>query len=157
MVLCMTVLDRILALLGEAPHRRLDHPPTFTSEEAAAARGLPQAIGGKSLVMKVGGAFALFALSGARTLEGRRIQRHFRASRLRFATRDELFALTGLAPGCVPPFGRPIFDLPLYLDAVSAAQPRIAFSPGDHRVSIVMDTADYLARARPAEIFDFSG
>lgn len=152
----MTVLDRVIACLGDAPYDRIDHPPTFTSEEAAAVRGTPLAIGGKSLVMKVGTDFALFVLSGARSLKGRRIQRHFRASRLRFATREELQALTGLEPGCVPPFGRPVFDLPLYLDTASAAQDRIAFNPGDHTVSIVMQTADYLAVARPVEAFEFA-
>lgn len=152
----LTVHDRIVALLADTPYDRVEHPPTFTADEAAAARGLPVEWGGKSLVMKVGADFALFVLSGARKLAGRRIQRHFKASRLRFATREELFDLTSLEPGCVPPFGRPIFDLPLYLDQASADQDRIAFNPGDHGVSMMMQTADYLAVARPVEIFSFS-
>ena len=152
----MSVLERIEALLGETPYSRLSHAPTHTAEAAAEARGVPLEIGGKSLVMKVGHSFALFAISGARQLHGRRIQRHLKASRLRFARHEELWALTGLVPGCVPPFGRPIFDLPLYVDASLVANDRIAFSPGDHATSILMAVPDYLRHAAPTDIFDFA-
>ena len=152
----MTVLHRIEALLGDTPHTRLIHAPTHTSQEAAAMRGVPLAIGGKSLVMKVGQSFAVFAISGARQLHGRKIQRHLKASRLRFARPEELLALTGLEPGCVPPFGYPIFDLPVYVDASIAANARIAFTPGDHGVSIIMAVSDYRRLANPTDIFDFS-
>lgn len=151
----MSVLHRIEALLAHTPHERLHHAPTHTSQEAAAIRGVPLAIGGKSLVMKVGQSFAVFAISGARQLHGRRVQRHLKVSRLRFARREELHALTGLVPGCVPPFGRPIFDLPLYVDASIAANERIAFTPGDHGASIIMPVPDYLQLADPTDIFDF--
>ncbi|MGK0358352.1 MAG: Ala-tRNA(Pro) deacylase [Bradymonadia bacterium] len=151
----VTALARIEALLGETPHTRLAHLPTHTSQEAAAIRGVPLAIGGKSLVMKVGQSFAVFAVSGARQLHGRKIQRHLKVSRLRFARPEELLALTSLEPGCVPPFGHPIFDLPLYVDASIAANARIAFTPGDHGASIIMAVSDYLQLAAPTDIFDF--
>ena len=74
-------------------------------------------------------------------------------SRLRFATPEELAALTGLTPGCVPPFGRPIFELDLYVDAALAAQDEIAFTAGDHGCSIIMPTAAWLDAARPTATF----
>lgn len=155
-----SVAARIDALLGAqaAPHRRMIHPPVRTSEEAAAARGEPIEIGGKSLVMKLGPErFAVFALSAARRIHGSRIRKHLRVPRLRFATRDELMQLTGLAPGCVPPFGPPVFDhLTLYVDQSIARNERIAFNPGDHTVSIIMAVDAYLAVACPASVFDFS-
>jgi Ala-tRNA(Pro) deacylase len=150
------VLARIEALLADAPHSVARHEATFTAEAAAAARGTPLAIGGKSLVMKVGDRFALFVLSGAAVLHGRKIQKHLRVRRLRFASRDELMQLTGLEPGCVPPFGAPIFDLPLYVDPSITANDRIAFNPGAHTVSMVMQTADYLRIAQPEDVFKFT-
>ena len=151
-------LPRIEALLTEhgAPYTRTEHAPTYTSDEAAAIRQASVRIGGKSLVIKLGKTFCVFVLSGGRKLHGRMIQRHCKVSRLRFATRAELLELTGLEPGCVPPFGPPIFDLPLYVDSSITANEHIAFNPGDHGVSITMTVADYLRIARPTEIFDFS-
>jgi len=49
---------------------------------------------------------------------------------LRFASREELLELTGLVPGSVPPFGRPILPFPLYVDTGIAANDRIAFNAG---------------------------
>ncbi len=157
----MSVLARIDALLGAraVAHTRRVHPPTFTSAQAAAARGADLRIGGKSLVMKLGerGDFAVFAVSAARRTDGRAIRRHLGLRRLRFATPEELMALTGLTPGCVPPFGDPVLPgLTLFVDESIAANDRIAFSPGDHGVSIELAVADYLALAQPAAIFGFS-
>lgn len=157
----MTVLQRIEALLAEqaVPHRRLEHAAVFTSQEAADIRGEPIDIGGKALVMKLGDeeAFAVFVLSARLRTHGVAIRRHLGLRRLRFATREELLDLTGLTPGCVPPFGPPIFPhLPLYVDESIARNPRIAFNAGDHGVSVIMQVADYLPLAAPTAIFDFS-
>lgn len=156
----MTPSDRILALLSDhgADFRVLEHPAARSSAEAAAARGTPLPIGGKSLVMKLdrGIGFALLVVGGDRQLDGRKLRSHLRVRRYRFATPGELLQHTGLAPGCVPPFGRPVFELPLYVDADRADLPQIAFSLGSHTRSVIMDTAAWLAAARPAEIFPLS-
>ena len=64
--------------------------------------------------------------------------------------------LTGLVPGCIPPFGRPILPLDLYVDTSILANDRIAFNAGSLTDSIVMDRASYIEIARPTEIFQFS-
>ncbi len=152
----MSVEQRILALLGAVPFQRMEHAPITSGPDAAAARGTPLHIGGKSLVMKVDGDFALFVVSAARRIDGRLFRRNLGARRYRFATTAELLALTGLSPGCVPPFGRPLFDLPLHVDQSIADNTRIAFSAGSHTASIIMDTADYLQLAQPEAILAFS-
>ena len=151
------------ALLAHLRHQNtafeiLEHAHAQTSGEVALARGTPLQWGGKSLVLKLGKtmSFAIFALSGARKTNNRAIRKHLGVQRLRFATPDELLTLTGLTPGCVPPFGRPVFDLPLYVDTASANQPRIAFSLGSHTRSALMATPAYLQAARPQDVFSFS-
>lgn len=115
-------------------------------------------IGGKSLVMKLGKQknFALFVVSGARRLNNWKVRQTVGVNRLRFATVDELFELTGLRPGCVPPFGRPVFDLPLYVDSATAAQDQIAFTLADHEQSAIMATSHWLDVVRPVAIADLS-
>lgn len=156
----MTVTDRILALLDASglPYERVDHPLSHTAREAALARGTDLAIGGKSLVMKIGKKkqFGVFVVSGARRLDNWKVRQALGVNRLRFATEDELFALTTLRPGCVPPFGHPVFDLPLYIDQATADLPHIAFTLADHRKSAVMRTEDWLQVVKPAAIADLS-
>lgn len=148
-------LHRLLHSSGR-PFDLIDHGHASTANEVAQVRGTPLAMGGKSLVFKLQTGFAMFVLSGERRTDNRLLRKHLGIQRLRFARLDELKALTGLTPGCVPPFGRPLFDLPLYVDSATAAQAEIAFSAGSHTQSIRMRTADWLAIAQPVDIYGFS-
>jgi len=152
------VLESIRSLLRErgVEFREVHHPPTRTSEEAAAARGESIEIGGKAIVAKVDEDFRLFVLSAARRLRSASVRHHMGAQRFRFASRVELHELTGLVPGCVPPFGRPILPLDLYVDRSILENERIAFNAGSLTDSIIMRRADYVEIARPADVFSFS-
>ena len=152
------VLARIREFLKaqDVAYREAHHGPTRTSREAADARGEPIRIGGKAIVAKVDQGFRLFVLSAALELDSRAICRHLKAQRFRFALREELLELTGLVPGCVPPFGRPIMDLDLYLDCSILENDRIAFNAGSLTDSMIMDREDYIRIAQPLEIFSFS-
>lgn len=156
----MSIQDRIRAHLTacNAAYTVLTHSYANTSASVAEARGTPLSWGGKSLVFKLGkrNEFAVFAVNANRSVNSKEIRRFLGLTRLRFATSDELLELTGLTPGCVPPFGQPIFDLPLYIDAHIPQQEDIAFSIASHTVSVTMKTKDYLAAAQPVAIFDYS-
>jgi Ala-tRNA(Pro) deacylase len=145
-----SITSRLRAWLDDegVRYRYLEHEPTRTSEESAAARGEPLEIGAKALLLKADDAFVLVVLSGARRLDSSALRRHLGTRRTRFATREELFAVTGLVSGAVPPFGRPIFDLPLVIDRSITRNERTAFNAGSLTSSIVMPTADYLRLAR---------
>ena len=73
---------------------------------------------------------------------------------MRFATSEELLELTGLVPGSVPPFGRPLLDLELLADVSVLRHPRIAFNAGALTESIIMSTADWMAVAKPHELIE---
>lgn len=143
--------DALLALLRDADveFRHVRHAPTRTSEESAAARGEPLAIGGKTLLLKVDDRFALFVLSAARRMVSSLARKAAGARRSRFATKAELLELTGLVPGTLPPFGEPLLPFPLRADRSVMAQDRIAFNAASPTESIVMATADWVRIARP--------
>jgi Ala-tRNA(Pro) deacylase len=151
------VFEAITSLLdgGGAPYEVVRHEPTRTSEESARARGEDLSVGGKALVMKVDGDFKLFVLSASRRLSSRKVKVRFESKDLRFATPDELQRLTGLVPGSVPPFGRPVTPFDCFVDLSVVANERIAFNAGALTASIVMMTRDYLRVAKPVA-FDFS-
>lgn len=136
-------------------YRTVHHSPTRTSEESALARGESIQIGGKTLLMKVGAEFRLFVISAALKADNAAIRAHFKEKKSRFASREELFEKTGLVPGCVPPFGKPILPFPLYVDASIPANEKIAFNAGSLTDSVIMKMDDYLRLAQP-EVLDFA-
>ena len=140
-----STLESIRTLLDEAgvDYDLARHAAVSTAEDAAAARGCSVDIGAKSIVLKTDDEFRLFVLSGSAAVLSSAIRRHLGVRRTRFATADELLALTGVRPGAVPPFGEPILPLPLFVDPGLLEHERIAFTPGDHTVSIIMQSDDY--------------
>ncbi|MDD8017803.1 MAG: YbaK/EbsC family protein [Bacteroidota bacterium] len=153
----MTVFESICTLLKEKniSFRTVQHQPTATSEESARARGEDIRIGGKAIVLKIDAGFKLFVLSGALKIDSKKIKDHFKAKSVRFATPEELLALTGLIPGSVPPFGVPILNFELYLDTSVSENEKIAFNAGSLTDSIIMQANDYLSIAN-GTTFSFS-
>jgi prolyl-tRNA editing enzyme YbaK/EbsC (Cys-tRNA(Pro) deacylase) len=150
----LQTIRELLASHG-AECREVHHQPTHTSEQSAAARGERVEIGGKAIVMKVDETFHLFVLSAARAVDSSAIRRHLQARRSRFATPEELLQLTGLVPGSIPPFGRPVLDLDLYADDAMLTNDRIAFNAGSLTDSIILAMPDWRRIAAPI-VFPFS-
>lgn len=151
-------LDKIRSMLEKSgvDFRELEHPPTRTSEESATARGESLSIGAKALLLKTDDTFRLFVLPANRKLNSGAIRKHLHVKRTRFATREELHEMTGLVPGCVPPFGEPILPFELYADeAVGAAIDRVAFNAGSLTHSIIMSANDWERITQPSR-FSFS-
>lgn len=151
--------DRLIALLAasERPYTVLRHPPARTAPEAAAARGTPLDIGGKSLVLSVERlGFVVVVVGSDRRIDGKALRRALGVQRYRFATAPELLALTGLTPGEVPPFGRPLFEARLVVGADVRARAEIAFAAGESTISVRMATEDWAAVAQPEVLAPFT-
>ncbi len=152
------VYERICSLLEDSgkQFKRVEHEPTFTSEESAQARGESLAVGGKAILMKVDKSEHLFVLSASKKINAKKVREHLKAKRSRFSTPDELMQLCGLVPGSVPPFGQPILPVKLYFDRTFMdASDKIAFNAGRLTHSIVLDLNDWIEVAKP-EIFEFA-
>lgn len=153
----MKTIEKIRTFLAQqgVPFRELEHEPTHTSEDSARVRGEDISIGGKALLLKIDDEFRLFVMSAALRADSGAIRKHFGARRSRFATPEELLEMTGLVPGSVPPFGRPILPFDLYVDESIVANERIAFNAGSLTHSMFLKTGDYLRAAQP-EVFRFA-
>jgi Ala-tRNA(Pro) deacylase len=126
----------------------LRHEPVFTSEQAATVRGTPLASGAKALVCKADERFVMIVLPADRKLASKEVRKIEGVKSLRFASREEVQQLTGLAPGSIPPFGS-LFGLATWCDQRLSEQERINFNAGDHSISISMSYADFVAVERP--------
>jgi Ala-tRNA(Pro) deacylase len=152
------VHEALCSLLNEnqIEYCRKHHEATFTSVESAKARNEDLALGGKAIVMKIDDDFKLLVLSASKKTDSKKLKEFFKAKKTRFATSEELMQLTGLVPGSVPPFGRPIIPLDLFLDESITRNEKIAFNAGLLTDSIVMKVNDFLNIAKPIKVFTFS-
>jgi len=144
------IFERLQRRLQEAgvPFDIMRHEPVFTSEEAARVRGAPLASGAKALICKTDERFVMFVMPADRRLDSKLVRKQCGVKSLRFATREEVLKLSGLAPGSIPPFGS-LFGLATWCDALLAAQERINFNAGDHSISISLTYSDFLSVERP--------
>jgi Ala-tRNA(Pro) deacylase len=150
MTMSDSVFDRLQIRLREAgvPWTVSHHAPVYTSEEAAAVRGVPLSSGAKALVVKAGDQFRLLVVPADRKLDSRKARTNLAVKALRFATREEVEQLTGLQPGSIPPFGS-LFGLPTCCDPALADNPSINFNAGDHTISVAMTYPDFLSVEQP--------
>ena len=152
------VLDNIRSLLDErgVPYKELSHEATFTSEESARVRGESLAVGAKALLVKTDDVFRLFVLPADRQFDAKKVKQELKVRSIRFATKDELWELTNLVPGSVPPFGRPVLPFDLYGDvAIGATEDKVAFNAASLTTSIIMAASDWKAVAQPV-VFSFA-
>jgi len=145
-----TAFERVSGLLAakSITFDVLRHAPVFTSEQAAEVRGTPLASGAKALVCKADEQFVMIVLPADRKLASKAVRRAAAIKSLRFASREEVDQLTGLAPGSIPPFGS-LFGLPTWCDERLSEHARINFNAGDHAISISMTYHDYIAAEQP--------
>ena len=130
-------------------YETLRHKPVTTSAEAAAVRGVPLSSGAKALICKCDKELVLFVMPADRRLASKEVRRQAGYKKLRFANLEEVWELTGLRPGAIPPFGS-LFGLATFCDPTLGENERINFNAGDHAVSISMRYADYIAAEQPS-------
>ncbi len=137
------------------------HEPARTSKEAARIRpdyNLSQ--GTKALIVRATISrqkqFVMVVVPGNRQFDTKKLKEVFSLSHIRFATLEEVLAITnGIVPGGVPPFGN-LFKLPIYADVNVFKNQKIIFSAGDQSISIALYANDYKTLVEP-NIGDISG
>ena len=144
------ILDHLDSLGIE--YEKLEHEPVTTSEAAAGARASRLEQGAKALVVKAKDEYYHLIISAAARLDSKKLRQAIGSRKLRFATEEEVLALTGCRPGAVPPFGN-VFDLPVLMDELLLAEDTVYFNCGSHTVSLRMGRED-LQRATDARVID---
>lgn len=144
------VFQRLVVALTQAgvAFVHTHHPPVFTSSEAAAVRGTPLRSGAKALIVKGGEAFRMVVMPADMALNSNGFRKLLHCKKLRFATKDEVFSMTGLIPGSIPPFGS-LFGLETICDERLAENDRINFNGGSHTESIQLSYKAYVAFESP--------
>ena len=132
---------------------KLEHIPVTTSSAAAGARGSRLSQGAKAIVVKANDQYYHLIISAAVQLDNNKLGKVLGTRRVRFATAEELFELTGCFPGAVPPFGN-LFGLPTLMDDALLSEDTVFFNCGSHTVSLRMARVDLVA-VTGAQVVDF--
>lgn len=151
---------KLLLDAKEVNYEEKEHIETHTSEDSALVRGDKLSEGAKAILYKVQDYYYLFVLAADEKMDTKKIKQYFKdkgmkAKKTRFATPEELKEMTGLVPGAVPPFGRPILNFNLYVDPSLLANEFISFNAGSLTNSLRMKLKDYL-KVSSATVFNFT-
>lgn len=140
----MTLFEKIINVLEihGIEYELTMHEPVHTSEEAATIRGVDVRYGAKAMVCIADEQPVMLVLSGAKKIAMKQFKQQFRYERVRFATPEEVEAVTSVKIGAVPPFGS-LMDIKTYVDASMLGSSMMYFNPGRHDASIGMLYADY--------------
>lgn len=150
-----TPYDHLLDLLNShaIPYKLYEHPPVYTSQEAAAIRGdVTEHQGAKAMVLEVNGKdLILYILPGDQRADLNALKIFLNARRVAIAAKESVYKKTGLEVGSIPPFGS-VIGLPSYVDTQLADNEEIVFNAARHDRSIKMKYQDYLNLEKPTQV-----
>ncbi|MBI2620848.1 hypothetical protein HYW61_01320 [candidate division WWE3 bacterium] len=146
----MTVLEKIRNLLDVSgiEYRAVEHPPVYTSEDAARIRDTDISVGAKALVFLADGRPVLLVVPADKRADLKAFKRVFGIKDLRFATPEEVKKITSLEIGSIPPLGG-VIGLPSYFDEEFTRKGQVVFNAGSHTTSIVMSAKDLISVENP--------
>ena len=138
---------RIKQILTEKniPFEEYEHEAVYTSEQAAAVRGLGSAKEGiKSMIFGTEmGKFILVLNPGDKKIDTKKIARLERVNRLFLATPEKVEKIAGVPIGCVAPFGLKT-RLKTYLNEELFENEHLYFNPGSHTKTIKIKASDLI-------------
>ena len=152
---------RLLALLrgAGATFSLQSHMPTKTSAESAAVRGVPLSSGAKAMLLKVGGGvvlahgtpFVLAVMSAARAMDLGAVRTLLGVKKIALAGLEDVYSLTGVVVGAVPPFGSLFPGVVTIVDESIVTQGKsINFNAALRTVSVIgLPVDEYLTIERP--------
>jgi len=146
----MDPYETILTLLAQegVPYDKIEHQPVYTSEQAAAVRGLSLSQGAKSLLFKTKPGFTLVVVAGDKRVDSKRLKKLLGVNSIRFASPEEVKEQMGCEIGSCYPFGN-VLGLRTLVDKSLSDNEIISFNPGRHDVSIKLRYRDFEKLASP--------
>jgi Ala-tRNA(Pro) deacylase len=146
----MTVHEKIIDLLDKnnVEYEVIEHEPVFTSADAAKIRDTNVSMGAKALVLMADKKPVLAVVPGNERLDFKKFKKEYGVKDLRMAKPEEVFEITTLEIGSIPPVGKAM-DLKSYYDESFLEKDVVAFNAGSHTISIKMKAKDLISVELP--------
>jgi Ala-tRNA(Pro) deacylase len=134
---------------AHVPYTVVPHAPAFTAQDEAAATEIPAQNWAKVVVCFIDRQPVEAVVPAPSMVDLDRLLELAGGSDIRLADEHELRRLfPGCEVGAMPPFG-PLFGQTVYVDAVLALEPKIAFNAGTHQDAIAMRWTDFVKMVNP--------
>ena len=149
-----TVKTKITDILDahKIPYRLLQHSkPVFTVEEAAAQRGVSKDEMVKSILLRDKDEhYVMACVLGYARVNPKAVRAYGPQAwrRLRFATAEEILAVTGCVQGAVAPLGLPDSVSVIFDEAITQCQ-KVNISSGDPVAGLELNAQDLIEAADP--------
>jgi Ala-tRNA(Pro) deacylase len=149
-------VDAVVGFLRESgvSHEVLEHEPTYSASEDAAATGTRPAEEAKTILLRSGERYRVAVLPASARLDLHKVRELLgESARLRLATEAEMEAdFPQFEVGTVPPVG-PMLPAPEIVDRRLLDCERIVAAAGDHRHSVRLDPRE-IVRVADALVAD---
>ena len=152
----LDVFNKLKNMLDEnqITYELSQHEATITSDDAARIRGVDLSTGAKSMILKSRTKFIQTILPGNKRINYKILKNELGLKDLSLASEDQVYELTGLVKGSVPPFGKMLgFDT--YVDPALLENEYINFNAGSVSISIKMKSKDWFELTKP-EVINFA-
>ena len=137
-------------------YQLFEHPPVYTSAQAAKERGVELRSGVKAMLLRTNeGKFVLADVAADRRIDFSKMEKLLATKHVRFATREEVLSVTKCEPGSVHPIGR-LFGVDTFLDNTVLQNERVNFNIGMLTKSVQISSQDLVRVMLPAATADFS-
>ena len=127
---------------NDVPYTTTEHAPVFTSQQAAATRGVPLKSGVKAIVFKARDAFILALVPADKRIDIKKLALAA-ATKVRLASPEEVLKATACEIGSVHPFGN-LFEMKVYADPRLIDNDMVNFNAGMHTLSVQMNSVDLI-------------
>jgi Cys-tRNA(Pro)/Cys-tRNA(Cys) deacylase len=134
-------------------HRIFLHEGSVTSfEQAARERGQrPEQVVRSILFQVRPEEFAMVLMAGPAQVDWKKLRQLIKRSRVRMASEEEVFEVTGYRVGTVSPFGLK-HQIRVLIDASVLRQEEVSIGSGSRNTAIILKTADLRQAMKDAEI-----
>ena len=147
----MEVFDRINELLKESGYKYdvLEHEPVHTSEDAARVRDTDISMGAKALVFSADKKPLLVVVPANKRVKLKKIKNSFCIKDLFMLSPDEVYKVTGLKVGSIPPLGK-VLDIDSVYHEEIVNKDKVVFNAGSLTKSVMMKAKDLIELEQPS-------
>jgi Ala-tRNA(Pro) deacylase len=131
------------------PYEVQHHPRAYTARQVAASEHIPGELLAKVVMVVADGKLVMLVLPAPDKVYLYEAGRVLGAREVRLAEEREFTAaFPGCEVGAMPPFGN-LYDVPVYVDSLLAAQDIFYFQAGTHTDTMSMRYADFANLVKP--------
>ncbi len=127
----------------------IEHDPAFTAHDVARTSRVPEDEMAKTIIVRTDSGFWMAVLRADQNIDRRALRKALHTAELHLANEEDLnYLFPGCQVGAMPPFGN-LYNVPVIVDALLAADVSVAFNACTHSKVIRMSYGEFERLVKP--------